>query len=155
MNKRLQTALCQAAISTFESMGFLLPTRELDERQLKAPAEGAVCVQFHGPVSGILQLRTFGKLLPVLTANMMGLMEPPSPQLQQDALGELANVICGHIVSHLADPGAAYSLDSPEIMKTPAPPASEEGTLEAQVQLGIEDGRTMIELRICEGSLAP
>ncbi len=136
-------------------MGFLLPTRELDERQLKAPAEASVTVAFHGPVHGALQVRTFGRLLPVLTANMMGLMEAPSAQLQQDALGEIANVICGHIVTFLTEPDAVYSLDSPKVSGPAAAPGKEDGSLEAQVQLGIEDGRTVVELRIFEGTLAP
>ncbi len=155
MNKRIQTALYQATVSTFESMGFLLPTRELDEKQLNAPAEAIVYVDFHGPVSGRLYLRTFGDLLPTLTANMMGSMEAPSAPLQQDALGELANVICGHIVSQLADPTAAYKLDSPAFLSILSAGHQESKSPEVQIQLGVENGRAVVELLINEGTVSP
>jgi len=155
MNKRIQTALYRATVSTFESMGFLLPTKELDENQLKAAAEAIVYINFHGPVSGRLYLRTFGDLLPILTANMMGLMEAPGSSLQQDALGELANVICGHMVSQLADPAAAYQLDSPTFLSVRSPDNQETRPLEAQVQLGVENGRAVVELLISEGMVTP
>jgi hypothetical protein len=42
MSKKLEAELYKAATLTFEEMGFLLPTREIDEQQVNAQVEAAV-----------------------------------------------------------------------------------------------------------------
>ena len=135
MSKKLETELYKAATLTFEELGFLLPTPEIDEQQLNAQVEAAVSVDFEGPFSGKLLVRICGGLLPMITANMLGEDDAPSKTLQYDALGEIANVICGNMlpciagskdVFHVSAPIMAESIDSPPV---------------AEVQVGLGLGR--------------
>ena len=135
MSKKLETELFKAATLTFEELGFLLPTPEIDEQQLNAQVEAAVSVDFEGPFSGKLLVRICGGLLPIITANMLGEEDIPSKNLQYDALGEIANVICGNMlpgiagskdVFHVSAPIMAESIDSPPV---------------AEVQVGLGLGR--------------
>ena len=113
----------------------MLPTSEIDEQQLNAQVEAAVSVDFEGPVSGKLLVRVCGGLLPTIAANMLGEDDAPSKSLQYDALGEIANVICGNMlpgiagskdVFHVSSPKMAESIDSPPV---------------AEVQVGLGLGR--------------
>jgi hypothetical protein len=135
MSKKLETELYKAATLTFEELGFLLPTPEIDEQQLNAQVEAAVSVDFDGPFSGKLLVRVCGGLLPMIAANMLGEDDVPSKSLQYDALGEIANVICGNMlpgiagskdVFHVSSPRMAESIDSPPV---------------AEVQVGLGLGR--------------
>ncbi|MBM4278952.1 MAG: chemotaxis protein CheX [Deltaproteobacteria bacterium] len=142
MSKKLETELYKAATLTFEELGFLLPTPEVDEQQLNAQVEAAVSVDFEGPFSGRLLVRVCGGLLPTLTANMLGEENVPSKSLQYDALGEIANVICGNMlpgmagskdVFHVSPPMMAESMDLPPV---------------AEVQVGLGLGRADLLLFI-------
>ncbi len=69
--------LYKAATLTFEDLGFLLPTQEIDEQQLNAQFEAAVSVNFEGPFSGKLLVRVCGGLLPIIATNMLGEADVP------------------------------------------------------------------------------
>jgi len=135
MSKKLETELYKAAAMTFEELSFLLPTPEIDEQQLNAQVEAAVSVDFEGPFSGKLLVKVYGGLLPILAANMLGEEEVTSRTQQYDALGEIANVICGHMlpgiagskdIFHVSPPRMAESIDLPPM---------------AEVQVGLGLGR--------------
>jgi hypothetical protein len=69
-------------------------------------------------------------------------------QQQHDALGELANVICGNVVQALAGPQPVFRLDSPRIDPNPAPgssPAS--GQSLTSTCISLESG--WVELVLC------
>lgn len=104
----LQALLQQTAISTFEQVAFLL----LDPVGAGACATSAVerRVDFEGPVSGRLMLRVDGGVLPHIAENMLGCGSAHARTVQLDALGELANIICGNVVPALGDESALYRL---------------------------------------------
>lgn len=133
MSKKLETKLYEAATLTFEELGFLLPTPEIDEQQLNAQFEAAVSVNFEGPFSGKLLVRVCGGLLPIIATNMLGEEDVPSKSLQYDALGEIANVICGNMLPKIAGSDHIFHVSAPEIVDDiDIPPVAE-----AQVGLGI------------------
>ena len=135
MNKKLETELYKAATLTFEELGFLLPTPEIDEQQLNARVEAAVSIDFEGPFSGNLLVRICGGLLPILAANMLGEEETPSKSLQYDALGEIANVSCGNMLPGIARSKDVFHVNPPRMAETPdLPPV-------AEVQVGLGIGR--------------
>jgi hypothetical protein len=135
MSKRLEMALYKAANLTFEELGFLLPTPEINDQQLNAQVEAAVSVDFDGPFSGKLLLRVCGGLLPVIAANMLGQEDIPSKTLQYDALGEIANVICGNMLPGIAGSKHSFHVSAPEIADDiDLPPV-------AEVQVGLGIGR--------------
>jgi len=133
MNKKLETELYKAATLAFEELGFLLPTPEIDEQQLNARVEAAVSIDFEGPFSGNLLLRICGGVLPILAANMLGEEEAPSKSLQYDALGEIANVICGNMLPGIAGSKNVFHVNPPRMAETPDLPP----VVEVQVGLGI------------------
>lgn len=136
--------LQSAATSTFEELTFLLPSAELDEAQAAAAAVASVVVPFGGDRAGALGMRVYGPLLPQLAANMLGSGEPPTLAMQCDALGELANVICGNVLPAVAGSQAVFRLSPPQVqLGAGGWPASGCDS----VVLGLEEGR--VELRLC------
>lgn len=105
-----QAPLRAAVISTFEQLGFLFPTPVAD----LPPATGRLAtVRFHGAVTGRMELCVSDSLLPVLAANMLGIAESPVHMLQDDALRELSNVVCGNVMPAVAGVEAVVHLDTP------------------------------------------
>jgi hypothetical protein len=142
MSKKLEAELYKAATLTFEEMGFLLPTREIDEQQVNAQVEAVVSVEFKGPFSGKLLVRVCGGLLPILAANMLGEEDVPPKSLQYDALGEIANVICGNMLPCIAGSRDYFHVSAPQMVENiDLPPA-------AEVQVGLGLGRADLLLFI-------
>jgi hypothetical protein len=135
MTRKLETELYKAAILAFEGLGFLLPTPEIDEQQLNARVDAAVSVDFEGPFSGKLLLRVSGGLLPIIATNMLGEQKIPSKALQHDALGEIANVICGNMLPAVGGSKHVFHVGAPQIADIiDVPPV-------AEVQVGLGTGR--------------
>jgi hypothetical protein len=144
MSKALEKALYKAAALTFEELGFMLPSPELDDCQLAASPVIAVSVRFHGPFSGELQLILCGELLPVIAGNMLGEDSVPSLEQQYDALRETGNVICGNMLPLIAGTKPVFNVDLPKVLpnvqtRQPSPPV-------ALTQIGIEEGRAELKL---------
>ena len=135
MSKKLETELYKAATLTFEELSFLLPTPEIDEQQLNAPVEAAVSVDFEGPFSGKLLVKVYGGLLPIIAANMLGEEEVPSSSPQYDALGEIANVICGHMLPGIAGSKDIFHVSPPKMAE------SMDSAPMVEVQVGLGAGR--------------
>lgn len=140
------TKLQQAAALTFEELCFLFPDCELTEAQQRASMDAAVQVEFCGPFHGALVLRLSEALLPSIAANMLGEVETPSAAEQDDALGEIANVICGNVLPEIAGAHAVFQLSAPKRMR-----ASGESLLDgvaryADVCFGVDQGRAEIVL---------
>ncbi len=144
MGKKLETELYRAATLTFEELSFLLPTPEIDEEQLNAPVEAAVSVDFEGPFSGRLLVKVCGGLLPAITANMLGEEETPSRTQQYDALGEIANVICGHMLPGIAGSKDIFHVSPPKIAESADSPPM------AEVQVGLGAGRADLLLFVSQ-----
>ncbi len=146
MTNRLQTILLQATASTFEDMGYILPTYEMDEDQLLAKRTLSVSIDFHGPIEGMFIIHAYGQWLSTLAANMMGEEDSPSEQLQKDAIGEVANIICGNILQALVDPDTKYQLDAPRFLDARDIASYQAFTPACQAEMGVEDGRVSIVL---------
>ncbi len=74
-------------------------------------------VDFRGSFHGSVSLTLPRSMLPDIVINMLGVGEEviPPEQDQRDALGELANVICGNLVQALAGPQPVFDLAAPRI----------------------------------------
>lgn len=145
----METALFQAAAMTFEELGFLFVTPELNGQQRSALVDAAVSVSFRGPFSGTMVVQISRDLLPTLAANMLGEDESPAEHLQRDALCEIANVICGNALPAIAGSKAVFHLDAPQIvegaMENGKPPT-------AAAHVGVEDGRADVLIFLDEGT---
>src|SRR4051812_38701317 len=115
MSSTTEQCLSQTTAATFEELALVLPDTQLSPRQNKAPLDMAVTVEFHGPLSGRLVLRASATVLPVIAANMLGEEESRQHAMQRDALGELANVICGNLLPQIAGAEAVFILKAPRV----------------------------------------
>lgn len=153
MNYPLNDALAQVAEETFESLAFMLAMPPEDE----APLEGTVLtvVEFSGPFAGCLIVGAAPELLTPLAGNMLGLVEEaPATAEEEDALRELANVICGNLLPVIAGAEAVFRVHPPALL-----PAGErcligEGlTLAARVRSCLDEGEAEAELWLDQTAL--
>jgi hypothetical protein len=139
----LERALYRAAALTFEELAFALPMPEpagcsLEELPTRAR------VAFHGPFAGQVVVAVADGMLPVLAANMLGEeAAPPRPE-QEDALGELANVVCGNVLPAVAGREQVFHLDAPVPVPPGVDPARSGERLLASVALLLDEGAARI-----------
>lgn len=148
MHGDLTSSLLQAATSTFEDLGFLFATSEPSESQAEAKVEAVARVAFTGPCEGTLEVRVAGGVLRVLASNMLGMEETTEHDVTLDALGEVANVICGNVVPAVSGRAAVFDLHAPEVVLgdgTGLSPIREPAT---RLSVGIDHGRADIALAI-------
>jgi len=107
----LQAALTTATRSTFEELGLLLVAE--DPAATGAPPAAGARVDFDGPWAGCVVLRVSDDVLDAAAANMMGRDAPPAEPLRRDALGEMANVLCGNLLPLVAGRRALFRLEAP------------------------------------------
>ncbi|MEI6914828.1 MAG: chemotaxis protein CheX [Armatimonadota bacterium] len=142
----LKTELYQTAVSTFEEVGFIFLLPEMDDELLQARLEAAVSIDFDGPSCGKLVLAVHGGLMPVLAANMLGVDEPPSVDQQRDALGEIANVVCGNVLPKMAGKTSVFRITAPRAMDGEELADCMREGCAAEVQLPLEEGRADLAL---------
>ena len=134
---------------TFEDLGFLLPDEDLNDEQKAAQGEARVSIAFKGPFDGELVVRLYGGVLPGMTANMLGEMEPPEVSMQNDAFGEIANVICGNALPVIAGSRQVFDLGAPEVERLPQGSWKQSGQAPAaEISLGLEEGRAEVLLYV-------
>ena len=149
MKADLARELKQAASSTFEMLGFLMPEEEMTEEQAEAPVRASSRVRFRGPSSGALEMEVAGDFLTELASNMLGMSrEIVSDKIARDALGEVANVICGNALPALHGTTAVFDLSAPETTSGPLPAFSQPDGPVARIALGLDGGRAEITLRL-------
>lgn len=75
-------------------------------------------LSFTGDVTGTLSLAVPGECVPEIAANILGLEpeEMESSSMAPDSLGEMLNVICGHVIMAVAGNGADFRLGSPRVV---------------------------------------
>jgi len=109
----MEQALYQASISTFEDLGLMFPIENADGSASMDGECSSVGVRFHGSFSGEIVLEVEDQILPAIASNMLGEDGPVEPQMMQDALGEMANVICGNALPAIAGKTEVFRLESP------------------------------------------
>ena len=131
---RYDAPLVAATTRTLEEMCFFFAVPLLTDEQRDARPEAAMSVRFEGPMSGRLVVRLCGGMMSRLAANMLG-DAAGGPETQRDALGEVANVVCGNLLPLIAGPDATFALEQ-------AQPAAAVDRMSpnpaASVQLGFE-----------------
>jgi len=146
--------LQQATASTFEELAFLFLEPECTEEQADVPLDAVVAVNFHGPVRGRLTLRASSVLLPAIAANMLGEEQAKFVPLQRDALGEMANVVCGNLLPRVAGAEAVFRLDAPQWLTEAESVARDGDAPLSSAIFGVEGGRVAVELFAFEGHAA-
>jgi hypothetical protein len=145
----LEQALWEAASSTFEQTVFVFAEPGLSDEQERAPVDATARVEFQGPFRGALWLRVAGGVLPMLATNMLGEADPPAEPMQLDALGEIANMVCGSLLGHIGE-GQEFR-QAPPSLAVGCTAADRAGAPAAVLRLGLEQGCAEL-LLFLEGS---
>ncbi len=143
MNAPLDDRLFQAAASTFELFAFESGCRV--PRPARPQARVEARVSFDGPVSGRLVLRAPDRVLAAVTGNILGAIQPPDPAVQEDALAELANIICGSALGALQEGDFAFRMGCPVVAPVSPTPGPGEA-LAAAAAIELEVGLAEVEL---------
>jgi len=148
MPSTMVQSLSRATTATFEELALLFPEHQLTDEQTAAPLGLAVSVDFRGPFNGRLVLEVSTSILPLAASNMLGEHEGKQPQLQRDALGELANVICGNVLPAIAGQEAVFHLSAPKVHEDATAVSREHDAAQARTEFGVEDGRARVALYV-------
>jgi CheY-specific phosphatase CheX len=149
MRNQGEKTLYRTVAVIFEEMGFLLPTPS-DSPIGDSAATGAI-VRFRGPFEGSLSVRITRDVLPTLTANMLGDDHPQGEQLERDAIGEIANVICGNVLPTIAGDDACFILECPRFFEGQIPGDKLSSRIPAaEVHVGFDPGQADVALYITE-----
>ena len=125
----------------------LLPTPAPTADEAAARAAHAVRVAFVGPLRGCLALRVTDDVARACAENMLG-AEPQQIALVRDALGEVANVVCGNLLPELAGRDAVFHLDAPQPMGADDAAWAALGISTLAASLGVDGGRADLALHV-------
>ena len=143
LNTMVQS-LSQTTAATFEELALVFPDAELSSVQKAASLDTMVSVEFRGPIAGRLVLRASDVILPTIAANMLGEAQGKRSSLQRDALGEVANVICGNLLPRVCGADSVFNLSAPRVHENGGQFTRVGDDPTARVQFGIDDGRAEV-----------
>lgn len=125
---------------------FLVPE---DEAPHPTPqCNRCVTVSFTGPFDGMLAMAVSDGILTELAANMLGLESGrcADNRQQEDALRELANVICGNLLPVIGGSELLFNINIPEVLaETRLPEPTECLSLTGEARLFADAG--ILELK--------
>lgn len=108
----------RVAADTLESLALMFLVPEDESPQPRPRCNTYVAASFTGPFDGVLTLAVSDSILPELAANMLGLEDGhgATPEQQEDALKELANVVCGNLLPAIAGKEPVFHIGAPEVL---------------------------------------
>lgn len=123
MNAAVSARLSAVTITTLERMGFLFASPAEEAPAAEELGLETVRVDFTGAFTGGLELSLSLPVLAELAANMLGAGDGTalSADEQQDALKELANVVCGNLLPALAGRVKQFNIRAPYRVAANAP----------------------------------
>lgn len=151
--QQLHSALAEATTSTFEELALLLVAPAAGDPPHGGTASAAVrpsCgvrVDFDGPWGGSVLLRVDEAVLDAAAANMLGIAAAPDAPARRDALGELANVVCGNLLPVIAGRAAVFALQAPRWIGAAAA-ACAPADVRVAVVVTVDEGRVAAELHV-------
>lgn len=147
MPESLENAVCLAVVRVLETAAFMTvwPCQESDG-ELAHP-DVAATMTFCGPRTGRLTLYVASEVLPLLTQNMLGELEPDdSPEEQRrDAVKEMLNMICGNLLTEWQGAEPVFNLSPPEIVNARSVATSAEKCV-TKVRFNLENTLAVVEV---------
>jgi chemotaxis protein CheY-P-specific phosphatase CheC len=147
MKAQIKKVLIESTIRTFEDLCFMYQEPELKDAQENLPLEAAAEVKYRSDdFTGKLLIETRGGLFSAIATNILS-NDDPITQQKKDALGEIANIICGNIVPSLGGGRWEYKIEPPRSLNK-EDLLKEEWQEEpvAEITLNFNDGRADIKL---------
>jgi CheY-specific phosphatase CheX len=113
MKTQIEKILIESTVKTLEDLCFIYQEPELKDAQENLPLEAAAEVKYRNDdFTGRLLIESRGGLFSAIATNMLS-NDAPNAQQKKDALGEIANIICGNVVPSLGQGGREYKIESP------------------------------------------
>jgi CheY-specific phosphatase CheX len=147
MKTRIERRLLEASTKAFEDTCFMYVMDELEDIQTHLHVEAGAEVKYRGSFSGRLTIETSGGLYETIAINMLG-RQDITPQQKQDALGEMANIICGNIIPALGSERGEYGIETPHALEIPASQSGALGDPVAKVTLNLNSGKADIKFYV-------
>jgi CheY-specific phosphatase CheX len=116
MSEDRQQALASTFLSVVEKLTFMFGEPvEMDELELSPEPWVEARMVFQGEVQGSLAVIVPESLQPEIAANILGLdpNDLTTPAMLTDALQEMLNVVCGHVIMALVGSAADFKLQTP------------------------------------------
>jgi CheY-specific phosphatase CheX len=153
---RIRTALEDAVREVLEKMFFIDILRP---SACEAPRTGAVAAQvaFIGDPPGVFRLDLDPDAAGAAAASFLGeAPEELTPQRIQMVVCELANMLCGFVLSRV-ESSVTFRLSTPEIAGNfmPCPPTAEEDCFQAELADGMLRAEIRMERAVCPRIDAP
>jgi len=147
MRTKVEKELLRSATAAFENACFMYPVPELKEVQRTFTVEAAAEIKYRGSFTGRLVIETSGGLYSAIAVNMLGTGDITGEQ-KRDALGEMANIICGNVIPALVGGGSEYSIESPRMLDTSELRNNKLGEPLVQVVLNLDKGRADLKFYV-------
>ena len=147
MKTQIEKVLIESTVRTLEDLCFMYQEPELKDAQKNLPLEAASEVKYRSDdFTGKLLIETRGGLFSAIATNILS-NDDPITQQKKDALGEIANIICGNVVPSLGGGGREYKIEPPRSLNKDDL-LKEEWQEEpvAEITLNFNDGRADIKL---------
>ena len=112
----------------------------------RGPLDRTVTVAFDGRVRGRLIIETTSAVAAALAENMLGEERPGARVLATDALGEVANVVCGNVLAALVPDDGPFALSAPRAHRAGEHTSSDEESPCASTELEVESGWVSVRL---------
>jgi CheY-specific phosphatase CheX len=147
MKKQIEKILIESTVKTLEDLCFIYQEPELKDAQKNLALEAAAEVKYRNDdFTGKLLIETRGGLCSAIATNMLS-NDVPSAQQKKDALGEIANIICGNVVPSLGRGGREYKIESPRpLNKDDLLKEEKQGNPLVEIALNFNQGRADIKL---------
>ncbi len=133
-----RSKLLVTAARTFEQLAFL---SIVDDEPASSDNLTWIQVPYTGPYSGALYLGTTADVALAVADNMLGEETLPTVEQQWDALGEVANVICGNALAEIYGPQNVFDLGKPSPSAPPLDISGEQTAFQLEagpVWIGME-----------------
>jgi len=154
MKSKIEKVLEEASVSTFEDTCFMYQVPELNDVQKNLTLEAAAEVKYRGDYTGSLLIETRGGLFSAIAANILSI-DSPSCLQKKDALGEVANIICGNVVTSLGRSKQGYKIESPRsLKKDELLKGKRQGKPLAEITMNFNEGRADIKFFVDGGFFA-
>jgi CheY-specific phosphatase CheX len=154
MKSKIEKDLEEASVNTFEDTCFMYQVPELNDVQKNLTLEAAAEVKYRGDYTGSLLIETRGGLFSAIAANILSI-DSPSCLQKKDALGEVANIICGNVVTSLGRSKQGYKIESPRsLKKDELLKEKRQGKALAEITMNFNEGRADIKFFVDGGFFA-
>jgi CheY-specific phosphatase CheX len=116
MQNNVQDQVCSTFMEVVEKLTFMFGEVVTKDDVASPGTEFTLAsMSFSGDLVGILSVAVPTEVTADIAANILGL-EPEdieSEEMRNDALAEMLNVVCGHVIMAMAGKGANFRLETP------------------------------------------